>query len=75
MICDAQGDDYEVVPGTDMVVARKADRKSTSTYYVNEKVAKLDEVTTLLKGHGIDLDHNRFLILQVCGGRVYIHTH
>jgi hypothetical protein len=21
-------------------------------------------VTTLLKGHGIDLDHNRFLILQ-----------
>lgn len=56
-----------------MVVARKADRKSTSTYYVNDKVAKLDEVTALLKGHGIDLDHNRFLILQVYAGLMYIY--
>ena len=24
----------------------------------------MTEVTTLLKGRGIDLDHNRFLILQ-----------
>ena len=61
----SQGDDYETVPGSELVVARKADRKSVSTYYVNDKPVKLDEVTTLLKARGIDLDHNRFLILQV----------
>jgi chromosome segregation ATPase len=60
-----QGDDYEIVPGSEMVVARKADRRSQSTYYVNDKTVRLEEVTTLLKGRGIDLDHNRFLILQV----------
>lgn len=50
-----------------MVVSRKADRRSQSTYYVNDKTVRLEEVTTLLKGRGIDLDHNRFLILQVWG--------
>ncbi|KNC78249.1 hypothetical protein SARC_09307, partial [Sphaeroforma arctica JP610] len=63
-IVDRDDDVLEVVPGTEVIVARKADRRSTSTYYLNGKVAKVDDVTTLLKAKGIDLDHNRFLILQ-----------
>lgn len=34
-------------------------------YYLNGKNATYKEVQDLLKGKGIDLDHNRFLILQV----------
>jgi hypothetical protein len=41
-------------------------RNNTSDYYVNSKKVSSKEVTSLLKGKGIDLDNNRFLILQVC---------
>ena len=46
--------------------SKKKKKKPTgsSKYYINDKVAKFDEVATLLKRRGIDLDHNRFLILQ-----------
>jgi chromosome segregation ATPase len=40
-------------------------RNNTSDYYVSGKRMNVKEVTTLLKGKGIDLDNNRFLILQV----------
>jgi hypothetical protein len=40
-------------------------RNNTSDYYVNNKKVNVKEVTTLLKDKGIDLDNNRFLILQV----------
>jgi hypothetical protein len=40
-------------------------RNNTSDYYVNNKKMNVKEVTTLLKSKGIDLDNNRFLILQV----------
>jgi hypothetical protein len=40
-------------------------RNNTSDYYVNSKKVNVKEVTTLLKAKGIDLDNNRFLILQV----------
>lgn len=40
-------------------------RNNTSDYYINSKKVKVDQVTTLLKEKGIDLDNNRFLILQV----------
>lgn len=40
-------------------------RNNTSDYYVNNKRMNVKEVTTLLKSKGIDLDNNRFLILQV----------
>lgn len=32
---------------------------------INGKTSNFTEVTTLLKGRGIDLQHKRFLILQV----------
>lgn len=44
-------------------------RNNTSDYYINNKRMNVKEVTTLLKSKGIDLDNNRFLILQVLATR------
>ena len=48
------------------MVTRTAFRNNSSKYTINDKTSSFTEVTALLKGKGIDLDHNRFLILQVC---------
>ncbi|VDO05340.1 unnamed protein product [Rodentolepis nana] len=56
--------DYDLVPGSEFIVSRKAFQDSSNSYYVNDCKASFKEVTTLLRKHGIDLDHNRFLILQ-----------
>lgn len=48
-----------------MVVARTAHRDNKSDYYVDGRKSTFTAVTALLKGKGIDLDNNRFLILQV----------
>jgi hypothetical protein len=61
-----QGDeDCEEVPGTELVISRTAHRSNKSEYFVNGRKSNFTEVTDLLKGKGIDLDNNRFLILQV----------
>ncbi|XP_013380461.1 structural maintenance of chromosomes protein 4-like [Lingula anatina] len=57
-------DDYEVVPNSNFVVSRTAFRDNSSYYQVDGKKKTYKEVATLLRGSGIDLDHNRFLILQ-----------
>jgi len=46
------------------VVSRVVNRNETSQYYVNKEKKKRSEVVDLLKSRGIDLDNNRFLILQ-----------
>ncbi|ODQ65461.1 RecF/RecN/SMC protein [Nadsonia fulvescens var. elongata DSM 6958] len=53
-----------VVPDSKLVVSRKAYKNNSSKYYINDKDSNFTEVTALLKGRGIDLDHKRFLILQ-----------
>ncbi len=63
-INDLQGDSFEVVPGSEFIVSRTAYRNSRNVYAVNGQTKTATEVTSLLKAHGIDLDHNRFLILQ-----------
>ncbi|KAJ8074974.1 Structural maintenance of chromosomes protein 4 [Marasmius tenuissimus] len=64
-ITDLPGPDaYEVVPGSELVVARHAYKNNTSKYTINRRQSTFSEVQTLLKGRGIDLDHKRFLILQ-----------
>jgi chromosome segregation ATPase len=63
-------DAYEVVPGSQLIVARTAHRNNSSKYTINDRTSNFSEVTTLLKSRGIDLDHKRFLILQV-SDRVY----
>jgi hypothetical protein len=60
----ATEDGYTVVPGSQLVVTRTAHKDNTSSYYVDGKKMSADEVTTLLRKRGIDLDNNRFLILQ-----------
>ncbi|XP_056906406.1 structural maintenance of chromosomes protein 4 isoform X1 [Takifugu flavidus] len=63
-IIDKEGDDYEVIPNSKFCVSRTANKDNSSAYYINGKKATFKEVGVLLRSHGIDLDHNRFLILQ-----------
>lgn len=58
-------DNFKLVPDSQLVVTRTAYRNNSSQYSINDMRSTFGEVTTLLKGKGIDLDHNRFLILQV----------
>lgn len=57
-------EDYEVIKGSEIVVSRTAYRNNSSKYCVNGKTSTFTEVTTMLREKGIDLDNNRFLILQ-----------
>jgi len=61
---DDDPDLFEVVPGSEFTVSRQVYRSSMSKYFVNNAVVDYTAVVTLLKSKGIDLDHNRFLILQ-----------
>lgn len=47
------------------MVTRTAYKNNSSKYTINGRSSNYGEVQKLLKGRGIDLDHNRFLILQV----------
>ncbi|XP_062706860.1 structural maintenance of chromosomes protein 4 [Aedes albopictus] len=63
-IVDKEDGSFESVPNSEFVVARTAFRDNSSYYTVDNKRVHFKEVSKLLKQHGIDLDHNRFLILQ-----------
>ncbi|XP_076002157.1 structural maintenance of chromosomes protein 4 isoform X1 [Genypterus blacodes] len=63
-IIDKEGDEYEVIPSSKFYVSRTANKDNSSAYYINGKKATFKDVGALLRSHGIDLDHNRFLILQ-----------
>ncbi|KAF9561610.1 RecF/RecN/SMC protein [Agrocybe pediades] len=64
-IIDLPGPDaFKVVPGSQLIVTRTAYKNNSSKYTINGRTSTYKEVQTLLKGRGIDLDHNRFLILQ-----------
>jgi hypothetical protein len=52
------------VPNTELVVAREAYANNTSKYFLNGKASAFTEVTEVFKAKGVDLDNNRFLILQ-----------
>jgi len=58
-------DAFTVVPESQLSVTRTAYKNNSSKYTINGRASTYSEVQTLLKGRGIDLDHNRFLILQV----------
>jgi len=57
-------EDYTVVEGSELTVAREAFRNNQSKYSVDGKTSNFTEVTQLLRKRGVDLEHNRFLILQ-----------
>ncbi len=57
-------DGYEAVEGSQFVITRTATKSNQSKYYVDERSSQFKDVEDLLTKHGIDLDNNRFLILQ-----------
>ncbi|KAK8533937.1 hypothetical protein V6N13_028385 [Hibiscus sabdariffa] len=63
-IVDLDDGTYEAVPGSEFVISRVAFRDNSSKYYINNRASNFTEVTKKLKGKGVDLDNNRFLILQ-----------
>ena len=63
-IIDGEGDDYTVVPNSEVIVKREATKENTSTYTYNGKKISFKDLAVELRKLGIDLDHNRFLILQ-----------
>lgn len=65
---EADDELFDVVPNSQLTVTRIAFRNNTSKYLLDDKPSNFTEVTDTLKAKGIDLDNNRFLILQVLGG-------
>ncbi|XP_075239015.1 structural maintenance of chromosomes protein 4-like [Convolutriloba macropyga] len=57
-------DDFTIVEGSELVISRSAYRDNSSNYYINGRKSNYKEVRDLLKSKAVDLDHNRFLILQ-----------
>lgn len=54
----------EHIPDSNLSVSRIAFQNNSSKYYINEEACSFSEVASILKEKGIDLDNNRFLILQ-----------
>lgn len=61
---ESSEDDFEVIPGSEFIVTRVATLNNQSKYTVDGKNSTYTEVGVLLRKYGIDLDNNRFLILQ-----------
>ncbi|KAL3910268.1 MAG: hypothetical protein SGILL_007759, partial [Bacillariaceae sp.] len=57
-------EDYNVVSNTETVVTRIAKKDNSSTYKLNGKNSSFKDIASYLDSKGIDLDNNRFLILQ-----------
>ncbi|KAF2459609.1 structural maintenance of chromosomes protein 4 [Lineolata rhizophorae] len=55
---------HEIIPNSCLSISRRAFKNNQSKYYINGRESNFTEVTTLLRGRGVDLDHKRFLILQ-----------
>ncbi|KAF5289359.1 hypothetical protein FQR65_LT11870 [Abscondita terminalis] len=64
LIIDKPGDDYEIIPGSEFQISRTAHKDNSSYYQLNGHRVQFKEVARKLRSHGVDLDHNRFLILQ-----------
>lgn len=63
-IVDAADGSATAQPGTEFFISRTAFKDNSSFYTINDRRVHFKEVGKLLKSHGVDLDHNRFLILQ-----------
>ncbi|XP_017790993.1 PREDICTED: structural maintenance of chromosomes protein 4 [Habropoda laboriosa] len=63
-IIDKSGMDYAVVPNSEFVISRTAFKDNSSYYQLNKKKVQFKEIAKLLRSYNVDLDHNRFLILQ-----------
>nr|CCA22531.1 hypothetical protein CHGG_09697 [Albugo laibachii Nc14] len=61
---DESDENTEIVLNSEFNVTRTASHNCNSKYFVNGTSSSFTKVTNLLRAKGIDLDHNRFLILQ-----------
>lgn len=57
-------EDYEIVPDSEVVLSRVARRDNSSVYQWNGVGRPMSEISKYLQRKGVDLQHNRFLILQ-----------
>ena len=57
-------DSYTILPSSEIIISRIARRDNSSNYMMNNKNATFKKVSEYLDSKGIDLDNNRFLILQ-----------
>lgn len=53
-----------MVAGSELVVSREATAANTSKYALNGRAATFADVARVFAAKGVDLDNNRFLILQ-----------
>ena len=63
-VVDLEDGGYCTVPDSSFSVSRRAFKDNTSQYFIDKKKVLFKDVAQLLQSHGIDLNHNRFLILQ-----------
>ena len=61
---EQSSDDFVVVEGSTFVITRTAFSNNQSKYSIDGKASSPAEVGTILRQYGVDLDNNRFLILQ-----------
>jgi len=57
-------DEFSVIPESEFIVSRQAFQNNQSKYTIDGKTSNYTDVGQLLRKHGVDLDNNRFLILQ-----------
>jgi len=57
-------DEFEIVEGSAFTITRIAYANNQSKYLIGSKNSSSTEVGLLLRQYGVDLDNNRFLILQ-----------
>jgi structural maintenance of chromosome 4 len=63
-IRDLEDEKVEDVPNSNFVLSREVYRNASSKYFLNGKDIHFDSLCEILNKKGIDLKHNRFLILQ-----------
>lgn len=63
-IMDLGEEKYKISSRPPLVIARTINKKDQSFYYINDMLSSASLVITQLQTLGIDLSHNRFLILQ-----------
>jgi len=59
-----QGETFLTVPNSHFVLSREVYRNGSSKYFFNNEELSFDRIAVILNSKGIDLKHNRFLILQ-----------
>ena len=59
-----ENDEYSYIPNGDFVISREVYKNNSSKYYLNNSESTFDKIHEILSKKGIDLKHNRFLILQ-----------